>query len=89
MPRPPFFGEDTPKLVSYLKKISGWHRAKGVQLSLTTMAQCVRSEFPKSPPAPKQSAKRKGGGARRDEDPLRYILFKLCKKHDIWFGKTA
>lgn len=87
MPRPPYFGDDTPKLVQFLKTISEFHRAKKTQLSLTTMAQRVRAEFPKSPPMPKPS-KKKGAPSRKDQDPLRHILFKLCKKHGIWFGQA-
>ncbi len=87
MPRPPFFGDDTDKLVAFLTTLSKYHKAKRTQLSLTTMAQRVRAEFPKkSPPEPKPIKGKKG--YRKDKDPLRHILFKLCRKHTIWFGQT-
>ncbi len=100
MPRPPFFGEETPKVVSFITTLSDFHRAKKTQLSLQTLAQRVRAEFSGSPcfsrtaiaareKAAKARARSKGAKARKPGDgtePLRHIIFKLAKKHKIWFG---
>ena len=83
MPRPPYFGEKTPRIVAFLKLISEFHQLKKTQLSLTTMAQRVRAEFPGTPDRPSTPKKGKKG---LPPDPLRHILFKLAKKHEIWFG---
>jgi hypothetical protein len=82
MPRKPYFGDKTPKVVEFLKKISEFNKAKRTQLSLTTMAQRVRAEFPGTPGRKKPTKK----GEKEPTDNLRHILFKLAKKHEIWFG---
>jgi len=88
MPRPPYFGEKTPKVISFLRTISEFHKENETQLSLTTMAQRVRKVISGVKPAPTKLRKNlKTGKMEKPPDPLRHILFKLAKKHHIWFGK--
>jgi hypothetical protein len=77
MPRQPFFGEDTPKVVAFIKDISEYHKSEKTQISLSYLADRVRRAFKKSPPKAKKV----------DEDRLRQIIFKLTRKHSIWYGK--
>lgn len=110
MPRPPFFGDETPKVVGFIKQLSDYHRKKNTQISLTTLAQRVQDEFKHSPCLSKQAVEERARASRarakaarekakaagrkppkpskdRDEkDALRHIIFKLAKKHGIWFG---
>ena len=88
MPRPPYFGEKTEKVVSFLRQISEFHKQNDTQLSLTTMSQRVRKIIPGVKAAPTKLRKNpKTGKMEKPPDPLRHILFKLAKKHKIWFGK--
>jgi len=83
-----YFKENTQDVVDYLKKISEEHKAAGIQLSLLTMCQWVRHTF-KLPkfvkPVSAKGKKLKGYHG----DNMRFIIWKLCKKHEIWFGKPA
>ncbi len=109
MPRPPFFGEDTPKVVGFISQISEFHKKKSTQISLKTIVQRVQAEFSGHPIFSRKAvAERKAAAMERarerarkngqawnaraweakwdEEEALRHIIFKLAKKHKIWFG---
>jgi hypothetical protein len=78
----PYFGEKTPKVIAHLQKISEWHRAQKIQLTLKTMAQSVQANFPG-----KHSGERKVKKNLKDKtENLRHIIFKLARNNKIWFG---
>lgn len=109
MPRPPFFGDETPKVVGFIGQLSEFHKNKKTQISLKTIVQRVQAEFRSSPVFSKKAvADRKAAAfvrardrAKKDgkpwspkkwaaewdeNEPLRHIIFKLAKRHKIWFG---
>jgi hypothetical protein len=85
MPRMSYFGDKTPQVVEFIAKISEFNKAKRTQLSLKTIAQRVCAEFPDAP-GRLEPPKR---GAKHDVDNVRHIIFKLAKKHKIWFGQEV
>jgi hypothetical protein len=90
MPRPPYFGEKTEDVVDCLRKISEHHRQNNIAISLTYLANTIRSKISGIPPDPKRRRRNKRTGKmERVPDPLRHIIFKLAKKNNIWFGKPV
>jgi hypothetical protein len=97
MPRPPYFGDRTPKVVGFLSKISEFSLKKKTTISLTQMASRLVAEFDLPPQDPKDRAAclRKApknltpeeAGHFVDVQRIRHVVFKLCKKHAIWFGQ--
>lgn len=81
------FGKDTDKVIAFLKTQSHIHRQNGEALSLSLLSQRVRVEFgmPKFvKPKPKPGEPKKKGF---QGDPIRFVIWKLCHRNDIWFGK--
>ena len=94
MPRPPYFREDTPKVVEFLKKLLEFHDGKSTEISLKYMVTRVRADFPKYFPKvvykPNATKAEKIEADKKEVDRVRHIIFKLAKKHDIsWFSNAA
>ena len=81
MPRPPYFGEKTPRVVSLLKEILELHKVSDISISLTYMAKRVHSVIAGIPPYKvRWRINKRTGKKEKVPDPLRHILFKLLRK---------
>jgi hypothetical protein len=104
MPRPSYFGAETPKVLNCIRLKSEYCRKNSVPISLKQLVRWVKADFKalcarcdrESEEAWKkvQASRRKAGQPVKkqrmsEEDRLRHIIFKLARKHKIWFGSEG